>query len=362
VQSVKQYMFVYRAIMEMAQFGDTEIDSSDIKSTSATLIAEDDRLNGANSKLSQEFAKLANIVDDRKALLVGTNEENRSKNQGELVIPFDRNRVILTPDGLRPHSTYINASFIEGYHNDESFIITQDPMRNTVEDFWRMVTEHKIRTMVQLTDVTDSSAPSGSESAWLYYPEKKEAGESGLTVSEFGSMRVSLDDMEDHACYVMRELTVYNGKADESVKLTHFAYKNWKSSAACSSIRESTVILPETTQGLLDLVEHATAHKAEMKWSGPIAVHCKYGSDRSSVYVALSCLVQQLKTESRADVFTVVRKLRSQRQGMIQSPSQYKFIYQAIAEYVDLYNSKDDEEYQYSLPVNAVKVSSPLPH
>ena len=41
------------------------------------------------------------------------------------MIPFDRNRVILTPDGLRPHSTYINASFIEGYHNDESFIITQ---------------------------------------------------------------------------------------------------------------------------------------------------------------------------------------------------------------------------------------------
>ena len=55
----------------------------------------------------------------------GTNEENNGKNQTEKVIPFDRNRVILTPDGLRPHSTYINASFIEGYHNDESFIITQ---------------------------------------------------------------------------------------------------------------------------------------------------------------------------------------------------------------------------------------------
>jgi len=424
VQSVKQYMFVYRAIMEMAQFGDTEIDSSDIKSTSATLIAEDDRIvksagsksnSNNSSKLGQEFAKLANIVDDRKALSVGTNEENRQKNQGEQVIPFDRNRVILTPEGMRPHSTYINASFIEGYHNDESFIITQDPMRNTVEDFWRMVTEHKIRTMVQLTDIITggssnssssnngdnsgagvdessslSPAPSSSSAAssaaaapsssqrWLYYPEKKEE-DSGLTFSEFGSMRVSLDAVEDHAFYTMRELTVYNGKADESVKLTHFAYKNWhnnssKKAAAAgtaavndsSSSRQqlqsddSCVQLPDTTQGLLDLVEHATAHKAEMKWSGPIAVHCKYGSDRSSVYVALSCLVQQLKTESRADVFTVVRKLRSQRQGMIQSPSQYKFIYKAIADYVDLYNSKDDEEYQYSLPVNAVSQNNQM--
>ena len=45
------------------------------------------------------------------------------------MIPYDRNRVILTPDGARPHSTYINASFIEGYFNDESFIITQDPLQ-----------------------------------------------------------------------------------------------------------------------------------------------------------------------------------------------------------------------------------------
>ena len=60
-----------------------------------------------------------------QALSVATNAENRSKNGTDSIVPYDRNRVILTPDGTRPHSTYINASFIEGYHNDESFIITQ---------------------------------------------------------------------------------------------------------------------------------------------------------------------------------------------------------------------------------------------
>ena len=63
-----------------------------------------------------------------QALSVATNAENQSKNGSDSVIPYDRNRVILTPDGARPHSTYINASFIEGYFNDESFIITQDPL------------------------------------------------------------------------------------------------------------------------------------------------------------------------------------------------------------------------------------------
>ena len=105
--------------MEMAQFGDTEIEAAELKPTWQQLIEN------AGKKLELEFARLANIVDDRKALAVGTNDQNRAKNQSDTVIPFDRNRVILTPDGQRSDSTYINASFIEGYHNDESFIITQ---------------------------------------------------------------------------------------------------------------------------------------------------------------------------------------------------------------------------------------------
>ena len=105
--------------MEMAQFGDTELEAAQIKHAWQQLSEN------AGKKLELEFARLANMVDDRKALSVGTSEQNRAKNQSDTVIPFDRNRVILTPDGIRADSTYINASFIEGYHNDESFIITQ---------------------------------------------------------------------------------------------------------------------------------------------------------------------------------------------------------------------------------------------
>jgi Protein-tyrosine phosphatase. len=37
------------------------------------------------------------------------------------------------------------------------------------------------------------------------------------------------------------------------------------------------------------------------------------------MFVALSILVQQLVLEKRVDVFSVVRKLRTQRLGMIQT-------------------------------------------
>ena len=48
--------------MEMAQFGDTEVNSSELKTTWQEL------LSNAGKTLELEFARLANMVDDRKSL------------------------------------------------------------------------------------------------------------------------------------------------------------------------------------------------------------------------------------------------------------------------------------------------------
>lgn len=126
--------------------------------------------------------KVKGFLDETsKSSDVGVNDENRSKNRSESVIPYDRNRVILTPNGnklvillifmqisIRTHmlmffsyagpqqSSYINATFIEGYDNSESFIITQDPLEETIGDFWRMVSEQSIHTIVMISEVKSS--------------------------------------------------------------------------------------------------------------------------------------------------------------------------------------------------------------
>ena len=124
--------------------------------------------------------------------------------------------MILTPDGARPHSTYINASFIEGYFNDESFIITQDPLevtnklclemcldfiniKDTAMDFWRMVVEHNVATMVMLTGQDSDS--------WQYWPK-----DDGDRTVNFGCMTVTLENRESRVSYVKREFKVYNTK------------------------------------------------------------------------------------------------------------------------------------------------------
>lgn len=73
------------------------------------------------------------------------------------------------------------------------------------------------------------------------------------------------------------------------------------------------------TRGLIELVDYSHTAIIKTGCSPSMVVHCNLGSDRSSMFVGLSILVQQLRTERRVDVFTVTRKLRSQRQALINS-------------------------------------------
>uniref|UniRef100_A0A8D0GVF1 protein-tyrosine-phosphatase n=1 Tax=Sphenodon punctatus TaxID=8508 RepID=A0A8D0GVF1_SPHPU len=50
-----------------------------------------------------------------------------------------------------PHSDYINANFIPGYSSPQEFIATQGPLKKTLEDFWRLVWEQHVCTIVMLT-------------------------------------------------------------------------------------------------------------------------------------------------------------------------------------------------------------------
>ncbi|XP_044012009.1 tyrosine-protein phosphatase 69D isoform X2 [Aphidius gifuensis] len=317
VQSLKQYIFIYRSLMEMAIYGDTEIPISHLKSTVEKLRHKE---NGKDkSKMEDEYDKMTSVLEERKSFSVGCGEENKAKNQSELVIPYDRNRVILPPVLGREHSTYINASFIEGYDNSESFIITQDPLDTTIPDFWRMISDTCITTIVMLSDLNESP-----RKCPRYWPEDEAVHE---------HIQVRYIQSESCPYYTRRELCVTNTKTDETLVVTQYQYHGWPTV-------EGEV--PEVTRGVIELVNQ-TGVMNSTSISGPLLVHCSFGSDRSSMFVALSILVQQLRTEKRVDIFTTTKKLRSQRHGMISSFAQYDFLHRAIMNYADLHNLTEDE-------------------
>lgn len=80
--------------------------------------------------------------------------------------------------------------------SDQFFILV---LQETALDFWRMVVEHNVTTMVRL---------SGQESqAWQYWP-----ADTGDKTLAFGYMTVTLLNRETRVSYVKREFKVNNTK------------------------------------------------------------------------------------------------------------------------------------------------------
>ena len=76
--------------------------------------------------------------------------------------------------------------------------------------------------------------------------------------------------------------------------------------------------VPDSGSGLIDLIGQV------QKWqrsSGdkPVVVHCSGGTGRTGTFIAVSVLLEKLKTEGVVDVFQTVRTLRLQRPGMVQT-------------------------------------------
>ena len=44
---------------------------------------------------------------------------------------------------------------IQGYGKTNAYIAAQGPMPNTIGDFWRMIWEHRLSTIIMLTKVTE---------------------------------------------------------------------------------------------------------------------------------------------------------------------------------------------------------------
>jgi len=126
--------------------------------------------------------------------------------------------------------------------------------------------------------------------------------------TDYDHIRVRYIRSESCPYYTRREFCILNTKTDESGVVKQYQYHGWPTV-------EGEV--PEVTRGLIELVDQTLANDTET--SGSLVVHCSYGSDRSSMFVALSILVQQLRTEKRVDIFTTTKKLRSQRHGMIST-------------------------------------------
>ncbi|XP_041825930.1 tyrosine-protein phosphatase non-receptor type 13 isoform X2 [Melanotaenia boesemani] len=250
----------------------------------------------------QEFENLQNLqpLDD---CLVGQTKENKKKNRYQNIVPFDTTRVLLGKDG-----GYINANFINMPVKDENFmyIACQGPLPTTLGDFWQMVWEQKSNVIAMMTQEVEG----GKVKCQRYWPDTP-------MTAEMADDRLQIMLIKDQHLdnFVIRIIEVKDVQTNEIQRVTHLNYTGWPDHGTPSQ--------PEQLLTFISYMRHIYR-------SGPIITHCSAGIGRSGTLICLDVVLGLISKDADFDISDVVRNMRLQRHGMVQTEDQYIFCYHVI--------------------------------
>ncbi|KAL3977519.1 G protein-coupled receptor [Sarotherodon galilaeus] len=323
VQVEAQYILIHQALLEHNQFGETEISLSELHSTMNTL--KEKNSDNEPTLMEEEFERLPTFKNWR-TFNTGVTEENKKKNRSSSVIPYDFNRVFLKLDEGRSQDSdpdedeeedssdeededstqYINASHITGYWGCRAFIVAQTPLADTMGDFWSMIHQKKVYTVVMLSDSSEG------DTDCIYWDKEKKS---------FGEIEVEVTSTDNSPNFIRRTMQIRHAKRKERREINHFQFLKWTSKE-----------VPEKPQDLTDMIKDIKQNcgTSKSQRNNPIVVHCDDGSSRSGVFCALWNVLDNAESEKLVDVFQVVKTLRKERQRMVSSLEQYQFIYDAV--------------------------------
>ncbi|VDL99654.1 unnamed protein product, partial [Schistocephalus solidus] len=234
------------------------------------------------------------------------------------------------------------------------YIATQGTLPNTVVDFWRMIWQERSAIIVMITKEVER----GRNKCWRYWPS---ATEKVLVLPSYGgTLRVRHDDESNTDTYTLRQLfltrdssslrkstsspsgtdTVASSGGDplssalttpEGFAVYHYQFHAWPDHGT-----------PSDPSCVLNFMCEISAKQETLPVSGPIVVHCSAGIGRTGTFIVIDMLINYIKRmgpQCDIDISRTVQAVREQRSGMVQTETQYRFIYKAVQSYVSTLNA-----------------------
>uniref|UniRef100_A0A8C5Q639 Tyrosine-protein phosphatase n=1 Tax=Leptobrachium leishanense TaxID=445787 RepID=A0A8C5Q639_9ANUR len=231
--------------------------------------------------------------------------QNIPKNRYRDISPYDATRVI-----LKGGEDYINANYINMEIPSSSiinrYIACQGPLPHTCPDFWQMTWEQGSSMVVMLTTQVER----GRVKCHQYWPEL-------MVVSEFGNFQITCHSEDGNPAYVFREMTLTNRENNETRPLTQIQYTAWPDHG-----------VPDDSSDFLDFV--CLVRQKRSNHGEPVIVHCSAGIGRTGVLITMETAMCLMECNQAVYPLDIVRTMRDQRAMMIQTPSQYRFVCEAI--------------------------------
>ncbi|XP_077372151.1 receptor-type tyrosine-protein phosphatase eta isoform X2 [Festucalex cinctus] len=263
----------------------------------------------SNCGFAEEFEDLR-MVGTSQSKACAQLQENKGKNRYNNVLPYDSSRVKLSIIHGVPYDDYINANYMPGYNSKKEFIAAQGPLPGTVKDFWRMIWEKNVHTLVMLTRCNEQ----GRIKCEQYWHSSTKHFEyiRVTTTSE-----IPLDD------WTIRDFEIKNVKTAETRSVRQFHFTAWPDHG-----------VPETTELLISFRHLVREHMDQYSINSPTVVHCSAGVGRTGTFIAIDRLIFQIERENVVDVYGVVHDLRMHRPLMVQTEDQYVILNQCAMDII----------------------------
>ncbi|XP_031141642.1 protein tyrosine phosphatase receptor type Db isoform X21 [Sander lucioperca] len=309
VQTEDQYIFIHDALLEAVTCGNTEVPARNLYSYIQKLTQIEPGENVTGMEL--EFKRLASAKAHTSRFVSANLPCNKFKNRLVNIMPYETTRVCLQPIRGVEGSDYINASFIDGYRQQNAYIATQGPLAETTEDYWRMLWEHNSTIVVMLTKLREM----GREKCHQYWPAERSARYQYFVVDPMAEYNMPQ--------YILREFKVTDARDGQSRTVRQFQFTDWPEQG-----------VPKSGEGFIDFIGQVHKTKEQFGQDGPISVHCSAGVGRTGVFITLSIVLERMRYEGVVDIFQTVKMLRTQRPATVQTEDQYQFCYRASLEYL----------------------------
>ncbi|XP_068573945.1 tyrosine-protein phosphatase non-receptor type 21 isoform X2 [Cebidichthys violaceus] len=249
--------------------------------------------------------------------------ESGDKNRFQDVLPYDDTRVELVPT-KENNTGYINASHVRITVGGQewSYIASQGPLSNTCQDFWQMVWEQGVSIIAMVT----AEEESGREKSFRYWPR---LGSRHNTVT-YGRFKITTRFRTESGCYATTGLKIKHLLTGQERTVWHLQYIDWPDHGCPEDLKGFLTYLEE----IQSVRRHTNSISDPKNTNLPVLVHCSAGVGRTGVVILSEIMIACLEHNEALDVPKYLLNLRRQRMIMVQTLSQYTFIYKVIIQYL----------------------------
>ncbi|XP_009079776.1 PREDICTED: receptor-type tyrosine-protein phosphatase V-like, partial [Acanthisitta chloris] len=273
IQTLSQYIFLHSCILD-------KILEEPLLSFSGTERSCPIPLKSFAQHYAQKAAKShVGFLREYETLLEAVKEEASSASPSSgsqqtrpssSILPYDRSRVKFSLLEQGPFSELLQVWHVPGCSPSRDYLAVQGPDKLTMEDFWTLVWEQDVHTILTLLP-------------WQEKGEEKKAKER---------------------------------------QVQRFLYTLW------SSKKQPDV---QSLVELLTAVRRCTPHRRR---TGPLLLHCSGGVSQMGTLISLDCVLHQMKAERFVDIYGVTFQLARSCCLMTPTLDQYVFLYTCIQDII----------------------------